>query len=63
MVEGTFMPYFGFSYRIDKVQFGIHSSTMSKEYYKIDHSKIAIDHAQHLANFLVDEARLSSNLF
>jgi hypothetical protein len=30
---------------------------------KVDHSKKAILHAQHIANFLVDEARLSSNAF
>jgi len=24
-IEGTYMPIFGFSYRIDKVQFGVHA--------------------------------------
>ena len=35
----------------------------STEHSSVDHSKIAIEHAQHVANFLVDEARLSANMF
>lgn len=30
---------------------------------KVDHSKFSVEHAQHVANFLVDEARLSANMY
>ena len=29
MVEGTVLPYFGFSHRLDKVQFGFHAASGS----------------------------------
>lgn len=29
----------------------------------MDHSKFAVQHAQHIANLIVDEARLSANMF
>ena len=63
MIEGTYMPFFGFSHRLDKVQFGFHANTDSQQHENVDHSKIAIEHAQHIANLIVDEARLSSNMF
>lgn len=62
MVEGTYFPFFGFSYRIDKKQFGFHSMNGEGQ-AKVDHSKLSIEHAQHVANLIVDEARLSSNRF
>jgi len=30
---------------------------------KVDHSRRSIEHAQHISNFLVDEARLSQNMY
>jgi hypothetical protein len=30
---------------------------------KVDHSKFSVEHAQHISNFLVDEARLSGNMY
>jgi len=62
MVEGTYLPIFGFGYRVDKIQFGFHAMNGEGQ-AKVDHSKKAIMHAQHIANFLVDEARLSGNSF
>jgi|DEB19_MinimDraft_2_1074335.scaffolds.fasta_scaffold18710_1 hypothetical protein len=62
MIEGAVMPYFGFAYRLDKAQFGFHAMTGSGQ-AKVDHSKFSVEHAQHVANFLVDEARLSANMF
>lgn len=62
MFEGTVMPYYGFAHRLDKVQFGFHAwGDLGQG--KVDHSKFSIDHAQHVANYIVDEARLSSNYF
>ncbi len=63
MVEGTYMPFFGFSHRLDKVQFGFHAMADSTEHSSVDHSKVAIEHAQNIANLIVDEARLSANMF
>lgn len=62
MVEGTYFPFFGFSYRIDKKQFGFHAMNGEGQ-AKVDHSKLSIEHAMHVANLIVDEARLSSNRF
>lgn len=62
MVEGTYYPFFGFSSRIDKEQFGFHSLNGEGQ-GKIEHSKLAIEHAQHVANLIVDEARLSGNRY
>lgn len=62
MFEGTIMPFFGFAYRLDKVQFGFHAMNGEGQ-AQIDHSKQSISHAQHVANFLVDEARLSGNKY
>jgi hypothetical protein len=62
MIEGTVLPLFGFSHRLDKVQFGFHAATGQGQ-AKVDHSKFAVEHAQHIANFLVDEARLSGNMY
>ena len=63
MVEGTYMPFFGFAYNLNKIQNGFHALTSSDEHARVDHSRFAIQHAQHIANMLVDEARLSSNMF
>lgn len=63
MVEGTFMPFFGFAHRLDKVQFGFHAMADSVQHSRVDHSKFAVEHAQHVANLIVDEARLSGNVF
>lgn len=62
MVEGTYYPFFGFSYRIDKEQFGFHSYGTEGQ-AKVNHSKLSIEHAQHVANLIVDEARLSGNRY
>lgn len=61
-IEGTVQPFFGFLNRIDKIQFGFHAADGEGQ-AKVDHSKHAIEHAQHIANLLVDEARLSNNVF
>lgn len=57
MVEGAVLPFFGFAYRLDKVQFGQDNSEA------VDRSAHSIDHAQHIANLIVDEARLSGNRY
>ena len=44
MIEGKYHPFFGFGYRIDKVQFGFHS-TGSDGHAKVDHHKKSIQHA------------------
>ena len=62
MIEGKYHPIFGFGYRIDKVQFGFHS-TGTDGHAKVDHHKKSIQHAQRIANLVVDEARLSSNRY
>ena len=62
MIEGTVQPFFGFGYRLDKVQFGFHALGGSGQ-SNVDHSKFSVEHAQHVANFLVDEARLSGNFY
>jgi hypothetical protein len=56
-VEGTVLPIFGYAHRLDKVQFSYDNDD------GVDHSSISIDHAQHVANLLVDEARLSGNKY
>ena len=61
-IEGTVQPYFGFLNRLDKIQFGFHAADGEGQ-AKVDHSKHAIEHAQHIANLFVDEARLSDNFF
>ena len=63
MVEGTYMPFFGFASRLDKVQFGFHAQVESQEHKGVDHSKYAVEHAQHIANLIVDEARLGGNFY
>jgi hypothetical protein len=45
MVEGTYMPFFGFAHRLDKVQFGFHAMVDSEEHEGVDHSKFSIEHA------------------
>ena len=62
MIEGKYHPYFGFGYRLDKVQFGYHS-TGTDGHSKVDHHKKSIQHAQRIANLIVDEARLSVNRY
>lgn len=62
MFEGVVQPFFGFAFRLDKVQFGFHAMNGEGQ-YRVDHSKQSISHAQHVANFLVDEARLSGNRY
>lgn len=56
------MPFFGFAYRLDKVQFGFHALNGEGQAL-VNHDTEAIKHAQHVANFLVDEARLSGNRY
>lgn len=63
MLEGTYMPFFGFASRLDKVQFGFHAAVDSHEFEGVSHSKYAVEHAQHIANLIVDEARLSGNFY
>lgn len=62
MIEGHFHPFFGFGYRLDKVQFGFHE-TGTDGHSKVDHHKKSIQHAQRIANLIVDEARLSGNRY
>jgi len=58
MIEGVIYPWFGVSYRIDRIQY---SPDDIKMLGRIDQSKEAIAHAQNIANLFVDESRLSSN--
>jgi len=62
MIEGTYFPIFGFSFRLDKVQFGFHAAS-GEGHKHVDHSRASIEHAQHIANLIVDEARLSQNRY
>jgi len=57
------MPFFGVASRLDKVQFGFHAHPQSHQNAGVDHSRVAVQHAQHVANLFVDEARLSGNHF
>ena len=43
-IEGTYLPLFGFSYRIDKVQFGQHAQK-GEGHDMVDHSRASIEHA------------------
>ena len=61
-IEGTYFPFFGFAYRLDKIQFGFHAAE-GEGHNHIDHSRQSIEHAQHVGNMIVDEARLSSNKY
>lgn len=58
-IEGVTFPFFGLAYSVDKVQFNYDLSIHDR----IDHSRKAIENAQRISNFFVDEARLSSNFF
>ncbi len=49
------MPFFGFAHRLDKVRFGYHAMVDSAEHANLDHSKVAIEHAQNVTNLIVDE--------
>ncbi len=55
MFEGKVFPFFGVMQRLDVHQFVFGEG--------VDHSSKARGHAQHLANFFVDEAKMSSNKF
>lgn len=57
--EGIVYPWFGVTYRIDRIQYSMESRSRDKT----DHSREAVLHAQKVANLFVDEARLSSNQF
>lgn len=61
-IEGTVQPFFGFMDRLDKIQFGFHAADGEGQ-AKVDHSRPAIEYARHMANLIVDEARLSPNVF
>jgi hypothetical protein len=58
-LEGRSFPFFGFAYSIDKIQYNIDLNLDDK----IDHGRAAVLEAQRLANFFVDEARLSGSQF
>ena len=58
-IEGVVYPWFGFAHRLDRIQFSIEQNDRDM----VDHSREAIQHAQKLANFFVDEARLSGNTY
>lgn len=57
--EGIVYPWFGVTYRVDRIQFSMESRSRDKT----DHSREAVLHAQKIANLFVDEARLSDNQF
>jgi hypothetical protein len=57
MVEGISFPFFGFAYSPDKVLYNYDYDLEDI----IDFSRRSIKHAQFLANFFVDEAKLSNN--
>jgi hypothetical protein len=57
--EGVVYPWFGLTYRIDRIQY----SMENRKRDKTDHSREAMLHAQKVANLFVDEARLSGNQF
>lgn len=59
VLEGVVYPWFGLSYRIDRIQF----SMERRQRDMMDHSREAILHAQKIANLFVDEARLSKNSY
>ena len=42
MVEGTYMPFFGFASRLDKIQFGFHAHPNSRQHTGVDHSRWAV---------------------
>ena len=63
VLEGTYMPFFGIASRIDKIQFGFHAHPGTRQFEHVDHSRFAVEHAQHIANLIVDEARLSDNRY
>lgn len=58
-IEGIVYPWFGVSYRPDRIQYSMENTKRDKT----DHSRESIMHAQNLANLFVDEARLSTNQF
>lgn len=58
-IEGTIYPWFGFAYRIDRIQYSQEHTKIDK----VDHSREAIMQAQKMANLFVDEARLSQNQY
>ena len=59
IVEGNAFPFFGLAFSPDKVLYNYDYSLEDT----IDFSRNSILHAQYLANFFVDEARLSSSQF
>lgn len=58
-IEGIVYPWFGLMYRVDRIQFGQEPQVKDKT----DHSRLAVLHAQKIANLFIDEARLSGNQF
>ena len=58
-MEGVIYPFFGLAYSIDKVLYNVDESVDER----LDTSPLSVRHAQRLANFFVDEARLSGNFF
>ena len=58
-MEGVDFPFYGCAYRPDKVMY-IHDDPKIDE---IDHSSAARTHAQLIGNFIVDEAKMSSNKY
>ena len=59
ILEGTKYPIWGISFSVQKVQFNIDLSLQPL----IDHSRAAVREARRIANFFVDEARLSGAKF
>lgn len=62
MIEAVDLPIFGIGFSIEMTQF-VFADPFAEETTEIDHSFQARQHAQHIANFIVDEARLNDNRF
>jgi hypothetical protein len=62
MIEAVDLPIFGVAYSVEMTQF-VFADPFAEQGVLIDHSYQAREHAQHIANFIVDEARLNENRF
>jgi len=58
IAEGKQVPLYAFTYNLEMVQFYYEDPNETRDVQVLDHSIIAREHAQRIANLIADEARL-----
>lgn len=63
IAEGAEMPLYAFTYGVELVQFYYEDATATKDSFQLDHSILARNHAQTIANLIATELRMNDHLF